>query len=45
MVTHATNPNKKYILSNITKKYILSNLSIYFHFLTEWWHTYSNIVA
>ena len=27
------------------KKYLISNLIIYFHFLTEWWRTHSNVLA
>ena len=27
------------------KKYIISNLAIYFHFLTQWWRTHSNVLA
>ena len=32
-------------LPNLKKKYLISNLIIYFHFLTEWWRTHSNVLA
>ena len=45
LITQACGKRKYIVRFEIIYFYIISNLTLYFHCLTEWWRTHSNVLA